>query len=71
MIQEIYMKVSHDKYEFPIAFADSAKELSKILGVKADRDIKMKCRKSEGDFRLVRISVKKEVNKREKTSSTM
>lgn len=61
MIQEIYMKVSHDKYEFPIALADSAKELSRMLGVKADRDIKMKCRKGEGDFRLVRISVKKEV----------
>ena len=55
------MKVSHDKYEFPIALADSAKELSQMLGVKADRDIKMKCKRGEGDFRLVRISVKKEV----------
>ena len=61
MILEIYMKVSHDKYEFPIAIADSAKELSQMLGVKADRTIKERCRKGEGDFRLVRISVKKEV----------
>ena len=59
MIQEIYMKVSHDKYEFPIALADSAKELSQILGVKADRDIKMRCRRGEGDFRLVKINVRK------------
>lgn len=59
MIQEIYMKVSHDKYEFPIALSDSAKELSQILGVKADRDIKMRCRRGEGDFRLVKIQVRK------------
>lgn len=59
MIQEIYMKVSHDRYEFPIAFADSAQELSKMLGVKADRTIKERCRKSEGDFRLIRINVRK------------
>lgn len=59
MIQEIYMKVSHDKYEFPIALADSAKKLSEILGVKADRDIKMRCRRGEGDFRLVKIQVRK------------
>ena len=59
MIQEIYMKVSHDRYEFPIAFADSARELSMMLGVKADRTIKERCRKCEGDFRLIRISVRK------------
>jgi len=59
MKQEIYMKVSHDRYEFPIALADSAKELALILGVKADRDIKMRCRKGEGDFRLVYINVRK------------
>lgn len=59
MRQEIYMKVTHDRYEFPIAFADSAKELSEILGVKADRDIKMRCRRGEGDFRLVSIQVRK------------
>lgn len=59
MRQDIYMKVSHDRFEFPIAFADSAKELSEILGVKADRDIKMRCRRGEGDFRLVSIQVRK------------
>lgn len=59
MRQEIYMKVTHDRFEFPIAFADSAKELSQLLGVKADRDVKMKCRRGEGDFRLVHINVRK------------
>ena len=59
MRQEIYMKVSHDRYEFPIAFADSAKELSLMLGVKADRTIKERCRKNEGDFRLIHINIRK------------
>ena len=61
MIQEIYMKVTHDKYEFPVVFADSAKELADMLGVKADRTIKERCIHGEGDFRFVKINIKKEV----------
>lgn len=29
---KIWMKVSHDKYELPIAVADSASELAKLCG---------------------------------------
>ena len=29
----VYLKVSHDKYELPLAVADSVKELSRICGV--------------------------------------
>lgn len=31
---KIYMKVTDDKYELPLAVADSIKELSIILGIK-------------------------------------
>ena len=30
----LYMKVTRDKYELPVAIADSAAELARILGVK-------------------------------------
>lgn len=33
MKRTVYMKVSSDKYELPMAVADSAEELSRILGV--------------------------------------
>lgn len=33
---KIYMKVTLDKYELPVAVAGSVQELAKILGVKAE-----------------------------------
>ena len=30
----LYMKVTDDKYEFPVAIADNAKELAQMVGVK-------------------------------------
>lgn len=32
---DIWMKVTKDKYEFPVAIADSSEELGRIVGVKA------------------------------------
>ena len=32
----VYMKVSDDKYELPIAIANSASELARILGIKTE-----------------------------------
>ena len=29
----IWMKISHDKYEFPLIMADTAKELGELCGV--------------------------------------
>lgn len=29
----VYLKVSHDKYELPLAVADSVREMAKICGV--------------------------------------
>lgn len=34
MAEVIWMKVSNDKYEFPVAVADSAGELARILGIR-------------------------------------
>lgn len=33
---KVYMKVTGDKYELPIAIADSPKELAEMVGVKAN-----------------------------------
>lgn len=30
----VWMKVTHDKYELPVAVADSSRELAQICGVK-------------------------------------
>lgn len=35
-VMKVYMKVMADKYELPIAIADSPKELAEMVGVKAN-----------------------------------
>lgn len=35
-MQTIYMKVTKDKYELPLAVADSIVELAELIGIKAD-----------------------------------
>jgi len=59
MRQEIFMKVTNDRYELPIAWGDSAEELSALLGVASVRDVKMKCKKHEATFRYFTISIRK------------
>ena len=65
MKQAIYMKVTHDKYELPIAVADSPEELGRMLNIKSYRSLKQRCKKSQYDFRMVEITTKKEVKDNE------
>ena len=57
MRQEIFMKVTHDKYELPIAIADTAEELADMLHIKSVRSIRSRCKKSLYDFRYVIITI--------------
>lgn len=61
MKQEIYMKVTDDKYELPIAWGDTAAELAGQLGLKSTRDVKAKCKKGKYCFRYLKINIRKEV----------
>ena len=36
MAEYVWMKVTEDEYEFPVAIADSARELARILGIKTN-----------------------------------
>lgn len=52
----IYMKITADKYELPIAWADTPEELAKQLGIKSVRSLKKRCLDSNGSFRAVKIA---------------
>ena len=43
----VYMYVSDDEYELPLAVADSSKELAEILGIKKNTVEVMLCRKNK------------------------
>lgn len=34
VLKHVWMKVTEDKYEFPLAIADTAEELAEMVGVK-------------------------------------
>ena len=44
----LYMKVTRDKYEFPVAIADSAPELARMVGVKTQTVQSCICRVKSG-----------------------
>ena len=44
----LYMKVTKDKYELPIAVADTPRELSKMVGIKAQSISRYICLGLEG-----------------------
>jgi hypothetical protein len=48
----LYIKTTLDKYEFPIAVADSAAELAKMLGVKADTVYSQISKKRRGWYKV-------------------
>ena len=50
----LYMKVTKDKYELPLAVADSQKELAELLGVKLNVVVSSFC-KGYGTFKKVEI----------------
>ena len=62
MKQSIYMKVTNDQYELPVALADTPEELATMLGysVSSSRSIKARCVHGEFNFCCVQISVIKE-----------
>lgn len=45
----LYMKVTKDKYEFPVAIADSAAELARMVGVKTQTVQSCICRTKPGE----------------------
>lgn len=48
----LYIKTTLDKYELPIAVADSAKELAEILGVKTDTVYAQISKKRRGWYKV-------------------
>lgn len=56
----IWMKVTPDKYEFPLLIADSAQELAELMGLKVDtiRTQEMRHRNEAGckrKYKIVRV----------------
>ena len=49
---KLYIKVSNDKYELPIAVADSPAELAAVLGVKRESILSMLTRQVGGYHRV-------------------
>lgn len=47
----VWMKVTRDKYELPIAVADSASELAKMCGVSEQSVLSAICRKKAGKLK--------------------
>lgn len=47
---KIYMATTRDKYELPVAVADSAKELADILGIKTARVYEYICKTASGEI---------------------
>lgn len=45
---KLYICVTHDEYELPIAVADSTKELAQMLGVKSKTIVESLCRVRNG-----------------------
>lgn len=61
-IQYIWMKVTNDEYELPLAVADSSFELSKILGLSrnAVNEIVCRAKKRGGKCQYVCVKVPRE-----------
>ena len=53
----IFLKVTHDEYELPIAVADSKKELAEILGLTRQTVLSYYSRKQRG---FIKVNVEDE-----------
>jgi hypothetical protein len=65
----VYMMVTKDKYELPIAVADSVSELSKITGYKRQTISETMCRKNPAyhwQFRKVQVGMKEKAKSKVK-----
>lgn len=60
----VYMLVSHDEYELPLAVADTVRELSALIGVREDaiRSAMSKARKRGNRCRYVKVVIEEEEN---------
>lgn len=53
----LYLAVTNDKYELPIAVADSASELAKILGIERQTVFVNLCRPAKNKRKILKIKV--------------
>ena len=53
----LYLAVTNDKYELPIAVADSASELAKILGIERQTVFVNLCRPAKNKSKIVKVEV--------------
>lgn len=60
--RSLYLLVSSDKYELPLAVADSIRELSALIGVREDaiRSAMSKARKRGNRCRYVKVVIEEE-----------
>lgn len=62
MTEVLYMQVTRDKYEFPVAIADSIPELANMIG-KSPNTIKSymsRCKKIGRKCRYIKIEIEEE-----------
>lgn len=62
MVRSVYMQISKDEYEFPLAIADSIQELAEIIG-KSPATIGSyisRCKKSGRKCRYIKINIEEE-----------
>ena len=59
MADYVYMKITRDEYELPVAVADSAAELSRILGLSVNtvRNAIGNARRRIGQSQYIRVDV--------------
>lgn len=53
----LYLAVTNDKYELPIAVADSASELAKMLGIERQTVFVNLCRPAKSKRKIVKVEV--------------
>lgn len=53
-MKKLYLCVTEDKYEFPIAIADTPAELSKMVGASRSSILACLCRLRSGDYHFSR-----------------
>lgn len=60
--RSLYLLVSSDKYELPLAVADTTRELSALIGVREDaiRSAMSKARKRGNRCRYVKVVIEEE-----------
>lgn len=49
--QYVWLKVTHDEYEFPLCWADSAAELARKLGTSPQAVMSAVCHEKHGRFK--------------------